>query len=84
MSTTIECIDEQISRFFWDEDSLHEFAIALSFYFQEVSLNLVIEQPFKQLMVCSALVFHINHCQLSLAPVLVQDVHFNDCNRVYY
>jgi hypothetical protein len=83
VSTTIECIGEQHNPFFWDEDSLHQFVVVLFFYFQEVSFNFVNEQPVRQLMVCSALGFHINLVRLIIAPAAVQDALINDCNRDY-
>ena len=83
VSTTIECIGEQCSLCFWDEDSLHQLIVSLFFYFQEVSFNLVSEQPIRQLVVCSALGFHINLHRLVLAPAIVQNALINDCNRNY-
>lgn len=32
VSTIIDYIDKLSNRFFWDEDSLHGFAVALPFY----------------------------------------------------
>jgi hypothetical protein len=46
-----------------------------------VSLHFVIEQPIRQLMVCSTLGFHINLIRLIIAPAIVQDALINDCNR---
>ena len=43
VSTTIECIGEQHSLFFWDEDNLHQFVVILFFYFQELRFNFVNE-----------------------------------------
>jgi hypothetical protein len=71
VNTTIECIGEQHSLFFWEEDNIHQFVVLLFFYFQEVRFNFVNEQSVRQLMVCSALGFHINLVRLIKALAAV-------------
>ena len=84
VSTTIECIGEQYCWFFWDEDSLHQHVVVLFFYFQEVREHYVIYQPVRQHMVDVALDSFINHCWLIIAPAIVQDASYDDCNRGYF
>ena len=69
--------------FYWDEDSLYQLVVALFFYFQEVSFNFVIEQPIRQLLVCSSLCFYINDPWVIRIPVLIRDAPTYDCNHYH-